>query len=194
MPKRNLSKLSNVLKKNTPKLLMSLGVFFMAVSILHWYFRYQALSFGKELVSQYEQQALPNRSGSVPTHISIPWFVDTAIETQVYTDGTWTISETAAAHLAQSARPGENGNIIMYGHNKREILGNIRALKGTEIITITTQDGTSHTYQIVLLDEVDPNQTSYLEPTTEEILTIYTCSGFLDQKRFIVQAKPVKTT
>lgn len=170
---------------------MSVGVFFMVVSLTHWYFRYQSLSFGKELVAQYESQASEDRTGSIPKSISIPWFVTATVETQVYQDGNWTISETAASYLAQSARPGENGNIIVYGHNKREILGNIRALKGNEIITLTTQDGTTHMYQIVLLKEVDPSQTSYLEPTTEETLTLYTCSGFMDKKRFIVQAKPV---
>lgn len=69
-------------------------------------------------------------------------------------------------------------------------MGNIRALKGNEDITVITEDGVKHIYTIDTIVEVDPSETKYLEPTSEETLTLYTCSGFFDKQRFIVQAKP----
>lgn len=173
-----------------PQTAIVVGAVLLSISLSHWYFRYQALSFGAELVEQYSQSQIDDLE-KTPAHINIPWFVDTNISTEVFAEGQWTISEKQASYLSQSAKPGEQGNIIIYGHNTREILGNIRALKGSEIITLKTIGGDIHTYQISKIVEVNPDEVSYLQPTQSETLTLYTCSGFLDSKRFIVQAEPV---
>jgi LPXTG-site transpeptidase (sortase) family protein len=177
-------------KSKIPEVLVTLGIFLMVISGVYWSLRIRALSLDKNLLAQYEQQVevRPNR----PAHISIQWFLNTPIETQILQNNHWTISDDEASYLDQSARPGEEGNIIIYGHNTRKILGNIRALKGSEEITVTTEDGVDHLYTIETIVEVDPSQTQYLEPTSEETLTLYTCSGFFDKQRFIVQAKPKK--
>ena len=169
--------------------MMAGGAFLVLISLSHWYFRYQALSLSAELLAEYKQTEQEDTS-LLPTHIRIPWFVDAAIEKQVYSDNRWTISAEKVSYLSQSARPTTNGNVIIYGHNTREILGNIRALKGNEIITLTLENGMQRDYIITTIDEVDPHEVKYLQPTTQETLTLYTCSGFLDQKRFIVQAVP----
>ncbi|MDH5533839.1 MAG: sortase [Candidatus Pacebacteria bacterium] len=186
--KRN--KINLISKSKIPEALVALGIFLMFISGVYWTLRFRALSLDNELLAQYEQQAevRPNR----PTHIFIEWFIDTPIETQILQDNHWTISEKEASYLDQSARPGEAGNIIIYGHNTRKILGNIRALQGNEEILVTTDDGEEHVYTIETIVEVDPSQTKYLEPTEEETLTLYTCSGFFDKQRFIIQAKPQK--
>lgn len=191
MSKTKHKKLKKKSKKNAPLLLIVAGAFLMFFSGLHWYFKYQALSLDEQLLAQHTQ-ANQTSTNNIPAHIYIQWFLDTPISEQVLIDNNWTISETEASYLRQSAQPGQPGNIIIYGHNTRSILGNIRALKGNETITLTTKDGTEHKYQISLIKEVNPNQTEYLLPTKEEILTLYTCSGFMDKKRFIVQAKPIQ--
>ncbi len=173
-----------------PELLVGLGVFSILISGSHWYLQQRSLSLNAELVSTYQTQAEENEVR--PVHIKIDWFVDVPIDEESYQDGQWTISEENASYLTQSARPGEQGNIIIYGHNKRSILGNIRALKSSETITLTLSDGTTRDYKISLITEVDPSRVEYLRPTDTETLTIYTCSGFLDSKRFIVQAVPVE--
>lgn len=180
------------IKKNYPSLLIIIGVVFIFISLSHWYLRAQALKLDRSLIAQYEAQFnQEKRSKNVPVHISIPWFIDNEIEKQSYVDGHWTNSPDKVSYLFQSARPGEKGNIIIYGHNSKEILGNLKALKGQEIVTLTLLDGSTRLYQIKNIVEVDPTQTEFLQATKEEILTIYTCSGFLDQKRFIVQAQPI---
>ena len=124
-----------------------------------------------------------------PTHILIPWFVDVKISQQSIVDSRWTIAQNEASHLVSSAKPGENGNIIIYGHNTRAILGNIRALKGGEIATLTSADGQQYHYRITEIMEVKPDEVEHLLPTKQEMLTIYTCSGFLDSMRFIVKGE-----
>jgi LPXTG-site transpeptidase (sortase) family protein len=169
---------------------MSIGVIFMSLSILHWTLRARSLRMEADLVAQYQIEA-QEEERIIPTRIFIEWFLNTPIEPQIYQDGQWTISPDQASYLMQSAAPGENGNTIIYGHNKRSILGNIRALKGNEIIVLTLSDGTTREYQINFITEVDPTETEFLEPTDTETLTIYTCSGLFDSKRFIVQAVPI---
>lgn len=165
------------------------GIFCMVVSGLHWRFKWHSLALDQNLLAQYASHEMAGAQQR-PVHIEIPWFVDVSISQQVLIQDKWTISETEASHLANSARPGEAGNIIIYGHNTRKILGNIRALKGGEIVTLTSADETQHQYRVTKIIEVNPTQVEYLLPTSEETLTLYTCSGFMDQKRFIVQAKP----
>jgi len=186
--KRNKNRI--IIKSKIPEVLIALGIFLMIISGVYWSLRFRALSLDKELIAQYEQ--VEDQRPSKPTNIYIEWFLDTPIETQILQDNHWTISEKEASYLDQSARPGENGNIIIYGHNTRKILGNIRALKGNEEIKLTMEDGSEKLYLIEKIVEVSPDQTEFLKPTSEETLTIYTCSGFMDQQRFIVQAKPQK--
>lgn len=169
---------------------MGVGIVLIIISGTHRYLRNRALLMDQNMVSQFEQR-IPIKGLPKPVHIYAQWFLDTDIEEEVFADNKWTVSEVEASHLAQSAVPGEKGNIIIYGHNKREILGNIRAFKGSETITIKTSDGLEHQYKISKLLETDPNDVKYLEPTDSEVLTIYTCSGLMDSKRFIVRAEPV---
>lgn len=191
MSKRSKKIKDKKINKDAPTLLLLVGAFFMLISAAHWYLKYQSLSLDKQLLEQYSETKQIDTSGMIPNHIFIQWFLDIPISTQLLENGNWTISDTEASYLSQSAKPGEKGNIIIYGHNKRSIMGNIRALKGNELITLTTKSGSVHQYKVEKLIEVNPDQTEYLEPTQEETLTLYTCSGFLDSKRFIVQAKPI---
>lgn len=180
-------------KKQIPEILIVLGIFCIAFSGFYWLGRLRALRMESQLLAEYNNlpQPLVSRP-SRPRHVFIKWFVDSEIEAQVFIDNNWTISGDKTSYLDQSARPKESGNIILYGHNTRKILGNIRALKGGEEVALTTEDGSTHLYEVSEIHEVEPNQTKFLEPTSEETLTLYTCSGFLDQKRFIVRAIPKK--
>ena len=138
-----------------------------------------------DLSSAYQQR--PPK----PIHIYIPWKVDVGIKQQAIVNHRWSFNPDFASHLFTSARPGEPGNIIIYGHNKRQILGNIRALKLGDKITLITADEHQHHYQVTAVEQVSASQTKYLSPTEKEMLTVYTCSGFADRHRFVVRAAPV---
>lgn len=136
------------------------------------------------------QQVVAYQPKAYPTHIEIPWYIDVAIDPHTFVAGEWTVSEKHASYLTDSSLPGEPGNLIIYGHNKREILGNLRALKGYEEITLTMSDGSTRQYRVDSIQQVNPTQTELLSQTEEEVLTLYTCSGFLDSQRFVVRAIP----
>ncbi len=191
MPKKSLKKRSfrQRITKHIPELLIGLGVFLLLINAVHSVFRERALAIDQQTVAAY--QPLTQRR-PLPVKIYSQWFLDAPITKAVYTGEKWTIPQSSAAYLQQSSRPGEGGNIIIYGHNTRAILGNIRAFKGGERITLTTDDGIEHVYVIESLSEVEPNNTELVQPTNSEVLTLYTCSGLLDRKRFIVRALPEK--
>jgi len=80
----------------------------------------------------------PSRSSSqkifpIPTQLIIKKIgIDLPIEETAINNGVWQIGEKGASHLTISARPGEKGPIILYGHNTVDRLGPIRWLsKGT---------------------------------------------------------------
>ena len=103
----------------------------------------------------------------------------------------WQISPTDVNHLVSSSNPGENNNIVIYGHNKWEILGKLKDLEIGAQIDIKTVNGQIHTYQIFDKKEVNQYAVAYIKPTNTEMLTIFTCSGWFDSKRLIIQAKPI---
>lgn len=179
-------------KSYLAEVLLLVGITLVVISTSHDLLRLRSLRLDKQTVAAYEQSTPPAQTIEIiPTHISIKWYVDVIVEPSVYSGGHWTISDTAGSYLHSSGKPGQGGNIIIYGHNKRQILGNIRALKGSEIITLGLSDGSSRDYKIKSLTEVSPSDTRLLYPTDEEVLTIYTCSGLLDSRRFVVRAVPV---
>lgn len=182
---------TNLIAKLLPEILLVSGILLVALSVSHNILRLRSLRVDNQIVKEYlVESGQDERRPNYPVHIYIPWFVDIDIDPQIYQSGTWTISPDTASYLTASALPGNAGNIIIYGHNKRNILGNIRALKGSEIITLTMLDGTTRNYQITSLTETNPEDTKLLRPTDSEILTIYTCSGLLDSQRFVVRAIP----
>jgi len=143
------------------------------------------------LESQLQVLTVPDRPH--PTHLFIQWFVDTDIKDGTVIGNNWTILPNEAVYIINSARPGNAGNIIVYGHNTREVMGNIRALKGYEKIKVTLSDGTERWYQVKTMKQVLSTDVRYLEPTTDEVLTLYTCAAFADAERFVVQAVPVNS-
>lgn len=132
-------------------------------------------------------QAQPSK----PTHITVG-SIDLPVETHTYSDGNWTVAADVGSYLEQSAKPGEPGNIIIYGHNKPHVFGSLPKLSGREEITLTLEDGRQRTYRISSMEELDQSRTDVLAPTEEEVLTVYTCTGWLDSMRFVVKAKPVE--
>lgn len=133
-----------------------------------------------------------SRTGAIPVYIkSYPLGVDIKIKESGIKDGIWQVFSDAISHLANSARIGERGNMIIYGHNKDNVLGPIRFAKIGERIDLYDASGNKYSYEVTKVDTVDPDNLSYIFPTAEETLTIYTCTGFFDSKRFIAVAKKI---
>lgn len=126
-----------------------------------------------------------------PAHMTINEHINISLVDGYYTNGEWTIPTDTAAYLTNAAIPGEQGNIIIYGHNMPHIFGRLSESKIDDIVSITLTDGTIREYRITLVEQIKTEELHYLQPTATEMLTIYTCAGWLDQERFLIRAVPV---
>jgi LPXTG-site transpeptidase (sortase) family protein len=186
-----MAKLNSFIKDKIPEILLISGIFLLSLSLTHNFLRSRSLRLDQETVSSYVAREPAADQSMLPVHIFIPWNTDTDITQQAYVAGEWTVSPDKVSYLSSSALPGGSGNTILYGHNKRNILGNIRVLKGGETITLTLKSGAIRKYIVERVTTVTPTQTSLLLPTETETLTLYTCAGFMDSQRFVVRAKPI---
>lgn len=157
---------------------------------------YSGWRFHQARVLSFWSKELPqpaiNKTGEIPVFIkSFPLGVNIKIKESNIQNGVWQIFPDAAGHLESSARIGEGGNIIIYGHNRNEVLGPIRWAKEGEKIELVDATGREYYYKVVKVEIVDPSNLTYILPTNEETLTVYTCIGFMDSKRLIIVAKKV---
>lgn len=145
-----------------------------------------------------------------PSHLSIPAVgIDTSVvevaPTSTIIDNQvvfqWEVADWAAGHHDISANPGENGNIVIAGHD--DVRGEVfRALHDIEVgdtILVTSAAGV-FTYVVtelhIRLYEGAPLEDQvavgvFVNPMPEERLTLVTCWPYqVDTHRLIVVAKP----
>lgn len=82
------------------------------------------------------------------------------------------------------------GNIPIAGHNRgvRNDFGKIHTLSPGDSITFTTKLGT-RTYAVSAVTKVSVNDTSGLEPTSANMITLYTCVEDQPAYRWCVTAR-----
>lgn len=150
-----------------------------------------SLSQQFESLNSSEFSPLSRNTGNIPKHITIGEHISISIVEGSYNKGDWTIPDQDAAYLTSAAIPGERGNIIVYGHNYWNIFGTLHMTQLGDIVRITTQANSQYEYRVIEVTRITTEQLEYLQPSTSEILTIYTCAGWLDSERFLVRAVPV---
>ncbi len=190
MPKKkkikNTSGLLNFFKGNTSLLF---GLLLILIFCVWRYHNLRILSFNTDSVSLSKVD-----TGIKPVYIkSYPIGIDVSIKETSIENGIWQVNSESANYLNSSANIGGSSNIIIYGHNKDNILGPIRHLKNGADIEITGSDGNIYHYVVTKTDIVKPDNLQYLAKTSDETLTIYTCTGLFDAMRFVVIAKRVTT-
>lgn len=127
-----------------------------------------------------------------PIRIVIPSLqMDIPIIESKIVNGFWELSETTASHGQGSAYPGNEGNIVIFAHAREGLFLSLRQAKMDGLIYILTNESW-HRYRIINLQEVTPNDTTVVAQTKKETLTLFTCTGFLDNKRLIVTAIPYR--
>lgn len=148
----------------------------------------------REMQLQYVQGTMPVIHGElrdIPTRVHIPAVnISIGVKQAKIAGETWQTFKDSAAFLSQSAVPGGNGNIVLYGHNTNTIFKQLEDIQLQQLIYITNQSGKIYTYVVTDKNVVDPTAVSYVQPTQEETLTLYTCTGFLDLQRLVVRARP----
>jgi len=103
-------------------------------------------------------------------------------------NGKWQATTQGVSYLVSSIQPGELGNSILYGHNWPNLLGKLHKVKPGGEITIVFADASEKNFTIEYTSVVTPDQTHILNPTDDRRLTLYTCTGIFDNKRFVVTA------
>lgn len=99
----------------------------------------------------------------------------------------WDMYDDAVSWLKNSDVP-PKGNVVLYGHNTKELLGNLHKLAiGSEIVVGT--DTEHYTYIVEKTLIVDPEDLEILS-SAQDRLVIFTCVGFADSKRLVVVAVP----
>lgn len=102
--------------------------------------------------------------------------------------GKWEASTKGVSYLSTSPIPGEVGNSILYGHDWPNLLGNLVKIKPGQEVEILFNDGSTEKFTVKITQTVTPEQTNILAPSNDQRITLYTCIGFLDRKRFAVTA------
>lgn len=167
-----------------------LGVAIMAGSLVTIDYRMRVLSFEQAPVAYVVDEETFDRP-VLPNSVVIDSVgIETGLVPGRQTEGVWSIPAKSAAHLVTSARPGEPGNIILYGHNKKEIFKRLPDVSVGDEIVVIDENGESHLYVVEMTEVVSPDAEHVLDQTESEQLTIYTCTGLFDRERFVVMARP----
>jgi LPXTG-site transpeptidase (sortase) family protein len=130
--------------------------------------------------------------GSKPTPVRmiiLKQNIDLPVFPAELANGKWPANKSGISYLVASPVPGEKGNSILYGHNFPNLLGHLSLVRPGDTIEIRYNDGSAAYFVIVYLQTVSPSDTSILDQTDDYRLTLYTCTGFLDSKRFVVVAE-----
>ncbi len=135
-----------------------------------------------------------SRASSIkPLSVKIPAVgVDLSVMPGSVKNNQWVMTRQGVSYLTSSPIPGDKGNSVFYGHNDRSLLGNLSKARPGDLVEIVMDDGSLRSFVIDLTGEVTPKQTEILSDAGDTRITIFTCSGLFDQKRFVVVAKPVE--
>lgn len=133
-------------------------------------------------IDKIEGSDLPERIIIPKVKIDLSVFPGKVIEEK------WEIAQQGVSYLLGTGIPGRVGNVVVYGHNKRNQFGPIRWLEKEDEIKIINGKGEEFIYKVKETKIVSPNQIEVLRPTHDSTLTLYTCTGILDRQRFVVLA------
>jgi LPXTG-site transpeptidase (sortase) family protein len=104
-------------------------------------------------------------------------------------DGYWELSENTASYGEGSGVPGQSGNTVIFAHAREGLFYNLKDVKLGDIVYVFTKDKWFR-YKVNKITAVYPNQIEVISPTKNQTLTLYTCTGFVDEKRLVISAIP----
>jgi len=124
-----------------------------------------------------------SHSLNAPIWIVIPHRLSLGIKPAQVVNGHWNVWPDSVTYL-----PTDSTNTVIYAHNTKPLFGDLKKVKvGDKIDIIDKQALTIH-YVVSQIAVVDPLQVELLGPTLEPVITVYTCTGFLDSQRLVVRA------
>jgi len=125
-----------------------------------------------------------------PVRILIPSVgIDLKVIDAPIINGYWELSDNTASYGLGSGLPGTKGNTVIFAHAREGLFYNLKDVKVNDTVYVFTKNNWFR-YKVNKITAVYPNQTEIISPTKNEVLTLYTCTGFYDEKRLIVRALP----
>lgn len=159
-----------------PKIFLLGFVIFLAVSIFQLSDRYYPTStvFSSSSVENFQSNRI-----SIPSlNIDLP-----VEEREILDDKNWPLNSEGLIKVKDKN--------IYYGHNWPRILGKLQDIKINDEIYLSDTEY-KNTYQVLYIEEVSPDNSEIFNLlSNSDMVMIYTCSGFLDLKRFVVIAKKI---
>lgn len=132
-----------------------------------------------------------NKSKNPPVRIIIPSLdINIPVKEARVINGYWEVFPDSAGFGLGSSYPDEDGNQVIFAHARKGLFLSLKSAKVGQTVYILTKDKW-YNYQISEIKEILPAQTEVISPTIQSRLTLYTCSGFSDEKRLIVVANKV---
>jgi len=129
---------------------------------------------------------IPTPAPQHGTRIQIPAI---GVDAPIVHGDDWEQLKKGVAHRADTANPGQIGNIVLSGHNDvfGEIFRYLEELKpGDKIILYTSKR--SFTYIVSGWELVEPTQVEVMDPTINATITLISCHPYLvDNHRIIVK-------
>lgn len=170
-----------------------LGIFFVFLSVIILTYP-SAIKYTQEknpIRKASEFNGKQTAQGPIPDRVIIPDVkIDTKIKEAKIENGYWQVFENTASYGLGSAYLGQKGNIVIFAHAREGLFYNLKSIKEGDLVFVYSKNK-KYTYGVKTITSVYPNETKIIGPTENEILTLYTCSGFYDEKRLIIIAEPV---
>jgi len=138
------------------------------------------------------QAKTPDKSTSNPKKYFLPQTLkinSIGLDTPVISSNKiWEEKAKSVVFFSKTPVPGQQGNSVLYGHNWPHLLGNLKKVKEGDMVEIELTNGKAEKFVVTQKGNITADQTHILNQTNDYRLTIYTCSGLLDTKRFFIVA------
>lgn len=170
------------MKRYIDTVILGLGIFFFCFGVYLVYERRAPKSFVYASTNVSAKSPLPIKIELPSIGLTLP------VHSAAIVDGKWSITTSGVSYLSSTPYPGELGNVLMYGHNWDNLLGNLENIKIKDEIIVTNQWSEEVRYIVHFISVVTPKDTHIFQNTTDHRLTLYTCTGILDSKRLVVTA------
>lgn len=146
-------------------------------------------SFANEPVDASLVSNNQTESISYPTRVVVPNVgIDLPVKPAKIIEGYWEVFDDVAGWGEGSGMPGHIGNQVIFAHARENLFSNLSDIKENDSVYILT-DERWYYYNVETVKTVYPGNIEVIASTDVEVLTLYTCSGFKDEKRLIVTAK-----
>lgn len=157
------------------QILIVIGLILLAYWALHTFLRNRVL--------QIAATENPAQVTLAPVKIAFANHAAFSLRSAVEVNGHWNVWPDSVTYI-----PSSGNNLIIYAHNTKPLFGDLKKINIGESVAVTMQDGTQKTFVITGRLIVGPSETALLQPTTNQVLTLYTCIGFLDSQRLVLRA------